>query len=69
MKEWLENWDGGVRVKVVTEKDEHEGHDWEATETLADNSIEYTRWAYCSDCKKEFKEVSTEWDNYLDLFG
>jgi hypothetical protein len=58
-----------ILIAVTTETDEHDGHDWEAVETLADNAIEYTRWAYCSTCRKEFKERSVEWANYDEVIA
>jgi hypothetical protein len=41
-------------VIITKEGDEHEGHEWEPSETLHDNSIEHTRWAYCMTCEKSF---------------
>jgi len=39
-------------LEVTTQGDEHEGHETEATETLMDNSVEYTRWGVCLTCSR-----------------
>lgn len=41
-------------VTITTEVEDHEGHEWEPSETLYDNAIEHTRWGYCHDCRHDF---------------
>lgn len=40
----------GPDIIVKTTMDEHRGHEVEASETLYDNRIEYTRWGHCLTC-------------------
>lgn len=42
-------------IEIMTELDEHRGHGYEPTETLADNRLEWTRHGYCHDCKAHFR--------------
>lgn len=45
---------GDLWVVVTTQRDEHDGHKWERTESLYDNAVEFTVWGYCDDCRTEF---------------
>jgi hypothetical protein len=46
--------DAGLNLYLASEKHLHEGHNYELTETLHDNAVEYCVWAYCHTCKAEF---------------
>lgn len=70
MKEWTEKDPEGLGpdLRFKTQVDEHEGHEVEASETLYDNALEYTRWGYCLTCNKEVMLHSQEvadWDAWL----
>jgi hypothetical protein len=41
-----------------SETELHVDHDTELTETLADNPVEYTTWAWCSTCHVSFVDAS-----------
>lgn len=49
-----ENFGGLGVLRRESQKDEHEGHNWERTETLYDNSVEYVAWAFCYECNTDF---------------
>ena len=40
----------GLELEFKTTKDEHEGHEVEASETLYDNAVEHTVWGHCLTC-------------------
>lgn len=44
----------GLPMYLATEKHLHEGHTYELTETIYDNAVEHTVWAYCDTCLAEF---------------
>ena len=46
-------------TETTSEAPEHEEHDWFMEETVYDNPIEVTYWAWCTDCKVSFYESST----------
>lgn len=48
----------GFDVVRYSELPLHKDHHYKITETLYDNSVEFTTWAYCDDCKTEFWVVS-----------
>jgi hypothetical protein len=43
-----------------SEKHLHKGHNYELVETLHDNPVEFTTWAYCPVCETDFWYVSVE---------
>jgi hypothetical protein len=45
---------------AFTELPAHEGHKFEPTETLYDNPVEHTAWAWCDTCKTDFWLSSVE---------
>lgn len=45
----------GLVLSRESELDEHEGHNWEASERLSDNPVEFTVWGRCWTCNNHLK--------------